>query len=1117
MSRRRKRTPATKTLAAFELEARKRLAEFLNAEDHSPNLLARVSQAISPKRGIQQSTVELWESNIDDAIESYPDVLSDIDAAETIYSYKLTGVFSEGMVTGECVDAGLTYKLYVQTGDLESPSGCSCAISKGFAPCMHAFYFLNKLFDELGNHYSQFYHILQSGRFESKIPEMKQFEFNPRAHIDLLLSQLVPREIPSDNAELPPVAEITNTRVVWDVENASNHLTVNPILQQAKKRGGGWTKGRRISLESLGNYAESMTAADLKVRQKTQGGNQYYRTAATLDPIRALECLIGADNVLLNGEPAEVSTFTLTFKFCSDANECWLQVFGMTAGQSMLLSDNTTFINVSDAQGTIQVCKLERAAADCVRAILKTPRIPLEFQSELLDKARELQQLLTIHLPDGLAGPLVADSVHPVLLLRSQANGILDYGVRIRNSDGKLCRPAQGVLVRRGLLEKKPVQLQRSAEGEHRMARQTLSHLGLSAEDYDGSLHDFEAAMNLLEQIESLANSDTEIVWDKTSEKPIRVLGTVTNKNVSVAITSKRDWFQLSGKCDFGNSSLELVDLLEALQSTDANNLRGEYVRVGDKGWTRIADDLRNQFQKLRDSVSQERRSLKFDATAAFAMRDLLDQNVAVKATAAWEKCLTRLEYAEQFEPKLPTGLQAALREYQVDGYRWLRRLAEWGVGGVLADDMGLGKTVQTIAVILDRADNGPTLVIAPTSVGFNWIRETEKFAPQLNAHLYRETDRGEFLKQLKPGALVVCSYGLALRDAEQLAQIQWANLVLDEAQAIKNSRSKTSLAIQTIPADWKIALTGTPVENHLGELWSLFHVVSPGVFGGWDQFRKRFATPIEKAEDADRKLALQQRLQPFVLRRTKKEVLSDLPPRSEMNLYVEFSPAERAIYDKVRQSAIGEIDQISNLNDVKDQRFRILAILTRLRQLACSPKLVHDSWTDRSAKLNLLCDTLKELKEEGHRVLIFSQFVKHLALIRTMLEEENITFEYLDGSTPAAARQTAVDRFQTGEATAFLISLKAGGTGLNLTAADYVIHMDPWWNPAVEDQATDRAHRMGQDKPVMVYRMIAKGSIEEEILKLHDTKRDLVAGVLEGTHSASKLSTADLIAMVRG
>jgi SNF2 family DNA or RNA helicase len=443
--------------------------------------------------------------------------------------------------------------------------------------------------------------------------------------------------------------------------------------------------------------------------------------------------------------------------------------------------------------------------------------------------------------------------------------------------------------------------------------------------------------------------------------------------------------------------------------------------------------------------------------------------------------------------------------------------LAEWGVGGCLADDMGLGKTIQALAVLIDRQQTGPALVIAPTSVGFNWDREVAKFAPELKAHLYRETDRDEFLENIGPGDVVICSYGLSLRDEEKLGKVKWGTLILDEAQFIKNSRTKTSQAIRTFNADWTLALTGTPMENHLGELWSIFRNVSPGLFGSWDNFRDRFAGPIEKDNDDERRVALSRVIQPFVLRRTKSEVLKELPARTEMNLYVELSDQERRRYDEMRLAALGEIEQIAGLPDTQDQRFRVLAIMTRLRQLACHVGLVDEAWEGTSAKLALLVETMQELKDEGHRALIFSQFTSYLALIRRALDTAGITYEYLDGSTPAKTRQERVDAFQNGNSDAFLISLKAGGTGLNLTAADYVIHMDPWWNPAVEDQATDRAHRIGQTRPVMVYRIVARGTIEEQILDLHHDKRDLVSGVMEGTQSAGRLKTDELVELIRG
>jgi SNF2 family DNA or RNA helicase len=287
-------------------------------------------------------------------------------------------------------------------------------------------------------------------------------------------------------------------------------------------------------------------------------------------------------------------------------------------------------------------------------------------------------------------------------------------------------------------------------------------------------------------------------------------------------------------------------------------------------------------------------------------------------------------------------------------------------------------------------------------------------------------------------------------------------------------------------------------------------------VLGSWEQFRRRFAAPIEKDGKSDRRAALAQVIAPFILRRSKGEVLKDLPSRTETNLMVDLSPDERLRYDQMRLAAVTELDQIGDENLSHDQRFKVLQMLTRLRQLSCHIGLVDDQWKGSSSKLDVLMEQLEQLKERGNRPLIFSQFTTHLSLIRESLDKAGITYQYLDGQTTPAQRQERVEAFQRGESDAFLISLKAGGTGLNLTAADYVIHMDPWWNPAVEDQATDRAHRIGQTKPVMVYRIIARGTIEEQILKMHDEKRDLVDGVLSGSDASAKLSTKELAEMIR-
>ncbi|QDV69441.1 ATP-dependent helicase HepA [Rosistilla carotiformis] len=1074
-----------------------------------------------PQKRLGAERVRQWYEGCLDILDSFPDDIVDADTYEPPHAFHVSAIYSDGTVTGQYRQGSERYDVMVAVpdGSLRKQFACSCPTSLGKYYCSHCFHFVDYVYEQLRDYRSWLNRQVAQGLFHSGSMDPKRFDFSDKARIESLLDALVVPEaaMEIDDAQLPPLQTVSQDRIAWNISTRGTDHEVFAVVQQAKKRGGGWTKGRKTALTNLADLDVSLSEADRRIKALIQFESNYYRVHVKLDPVAAIREMVGQPNILFNNHPAEVVRFDATFAFCKDDEHCWLGLVGSKQYNNTYLFNDSCLIHIRNDLASVRVCDMHPSRLKTIVSVFRLPRIPVEFEQDLLRRVADLQRVINIKVPETIAGQIVADACRPVVLLRAHASGSLDYGVRVRDAMDVLHRPGTGLMLKSGNRDGQPVQFQRDADAEVRAAEELLGRLGQTARTFDGSIQDFEAALQLIAHLQDLEADGTEVLWDKGSEKPLKVLGAVTSSNVSVGINRKQDWFQLSGSCQLGEESVELVDLLGALQETGDASVRGDFVRIGDKGWTKIEKGLRAQLTGLRDSITQDRRSLKFDATSASAVRDFLSHDVQVEATRAWHQCLVRLERAEKLEPVLPSNLNATLRDYQTDGFRWLRRLAEWGVGGILADDMGLGKTLQTLAVILDRSSEGPTLVIAPTSVGFNWVREAERFAPDLSVHLYRETERGEFLNGVGPGTLVVCSYGLALRDAEALAGVQWSTLVLDEAQAIKNSRSKTSAAIATIPAQWKVALTGTPVENHLGELWSLFHVISPGVFGGWDQFRKRFAGPIEKDNNESRRLALRDRLQPFVLRRTKTEVLKDLPPRSDMNLYVELSDAERRMYDKVRASAIGEIDQIANLGDVKDQRFKILALLTRLRQIACSPRMVDESLTQRSSKLQLLLETVAELKEEGHRVLIFSQFVKHLALIREMFDQEEIRYEYLDGQTPADQRQAGVDRFQNGDATAFLISLKAGGTGLNLTAADYVIHMDPWWNPAVEDQATDRAHRIGQENPVMVYRLISEGTIEEEILKLHDAKRDLVSGVMEGTHAAAKLSTSDLIDLVRG
>jgi SNF2 family DNA or RNA helicase len=429
---------------------------------------------------------------------------------------------------------------------------------------------------------------------------------------------------------------------------------------------------------------------------------------------------------------------------------------------------------------------------------------------------------------------------------------------------------------------------------------------------------------------------------------------------------------------------------------------------------------------------------------------------------------------------------------------------------------MGLGKTLQSLAVLQARTDDGPALVVAPTSVCANWIAEAARFTPELDVVEYRGAGRTDRLEWIGPGHVLVTSYDILVRDADDLGAIAFATAIFDEAQAIKNGLSKRAAASREVQASFRIALTGTPVENHTGDLWSIFRTIVPGLFGSWEDFRARFSLPIDRDRDPARRDALAAMVRPYLLRRTKREVSPELPPRTEIVRLVDPTPEEQALYEAERAHAVASLARAPGDRGPGDEgRFAVLAALTRLRQLACHPRLRNPDAPGTSAKLEAVLAMIDELREAGHKALVFSQFTSHLAIVAQALRERGVTFFELDGSTAAEARADRVRRFQAGEADMFLISLKAGGVGLNLTAADYVLHLDPWWNPASEDQASDRAHRIGQDKPVTIVRFVTRGTIEETVLSLHDDKRELAEAILSGGDVAGRLSTRELFALI--
>ena len=460
----------------------------------------------------------------------------------------------------------------------------------------------------------------------------------------------------------------------------------------------------------------------------------------------------------------------------------------------------------------------------------------------------------------------------------------------------------------------------------------------------------------------------------------------------------------------------------------------------------------------------------------------------------------------EENDFELPKGLNAELRAYQKLGFGWLKTLCKNGFGGILADDMGLGKTLQVITFLLSEISEAQpgerkrTLIVAPASLVYNWKSEIERFAPELQVCMITGNveERKEKIYGLGEQEIAVTSYDLLKRDVEEYREVPFFCEVIDEAQFIKNPLTQGAKAVKQIQAGFHIALTGTPVENRLSELWSIFDYLMPGFLYSYQQFREEIESPIVREQDKEALERLQKMIRPFVLRRLKKDVLKDLPDKIEKNVFAKLEGEQSELYRARAQRLAMELQGQSD-DEFRNSRFQVLAEITRLRQLCCDPGLLYEGYHSSSAKVELCMDLIQNALEGGHRILLFSQFTSMLELLEQRMKKEKISCCMLTGATSKEDRARLVERFQKEEVPVFCISLKAGGTGLNLTAADIVIHFDPWWNAAVENQATDRAHRIGQKHVVNVNRLIAKDTIEERILKLQEAKKELAEQVLSG------------------
>ncbi len=918
-------------------------------------------------------------------------------------------------------------------------------------------------------------------------------------------------------------------RMAWELEIGDSKTTgyacPRPILQKRSKKS--WTGGRPVALERLYKNHSSPEYAFLTEQDRavcrsivasevSTGYYKYTETVYNFDSGEALTALIGHPLVFTEGnrtQPLEITSRRPQLVIQRKASGLRLELDPQPFGENSM-------VVVKDGSHRLVVVKFTHEQLKLAGILEGALDVPRSGEADVLATAKSLSSLLSVQSDitfgkdeaDANVKSIDANACPQLHLLPFHAGLRAEFFVQPFGDSGPFFAPGQGGENVFAELLGESVSTHRNLKRETKLAQEIVAACPALANNSDGKLSAAEFsfaddALNMLLQIEPLREAGKLIVhWPQGQS--LRVAGTVTEKQLRVKIKRDKDWFAASGEVVV--DELLQMDFMKLMDLVSASP--GRFVQLNDGRFLALTEQFRKRIAGLAAYGERKGDTLRFPQIRASAFSDI-DDWCTLKSDKHWKACLKRIKDAGDVVADVPSTLNAELRDYQIEGFRWLCRLAHWGAGACLADDMGLGKTLQAIAMLLRRGADGPALVIAPMSVCFNWEAELQRFAPTLNPRMFGAGDRDAFFAELGPRDVVITSYGLLHTEAERLQSVQWTTAVLDEAQAIKNTLTKRSQAAMSLTADFRMLLTGTPIENHLGELWNLFQFINPGLLGSMEQFHQRFALPIERDHNRDVGQQLKRLVQPFLLRRTKTQVLSELPPRIEVTVPVTLTDEEAVLYEAARQRAVQELAKDS---DAKGKHLRILAEIMRLRRACCHPSLLLPECNLPGAKLTAFSETIDDLIENKHKALVFSQFVDHLSILRAELDRKNIAYQYLDGSTSMKDRKKAVDAFQNGEGDVFLISLKAGGTGLNLTAADYVLHMDPWWNPAVEDQAADRAHRMGQLRPVTIYRFITRGTIEDKILALHATKRDLADSLLEGTDTTGRLSAEELLALIR-
>ncbi|WP_405630064.1 DEAD/DEAH box helicase [Pseudoalteromonas sp. Ld20] len=902
-----------------------------------------------------------------------------------------------------------------------------------------------------------------------------------------------------------------NQRVVWQLDLTHLDLPIiQPKVQQLNNKDE-WTKGRKVNVHDLDNaqYLPALSEADRSLIQViyNHAGFGYKEIQATGAVLQALVGFVGLEDH--HGEPLSLIKGEFIIEIAQDKNECYRLIL-----QPEIIDENDDFILIHSHSNCYQVFifddkqrKLDALLCEQPNNLTqeKLPQLNAALTALAADHHISSQRTEFAQVNNVRQGLCDFSAVIKLTMMGIDVNFyVMPFGL-----DGPWLAPAQGAttLAHNDDTQNNSIVIKRDLKAEKRAFKKLLKALSgvFINKEYQqhSDHHQFFVPPDISQAIEILENAQKDnaltLSWDENTQG-VKV---AKSQHLSLNLNDDNDWLSLSG-----NVSLPSGDVY-ALQTLLKAPRRGSIIKFDEDNSLLLDQRLTNLLNRLEGMKIDDKNTPDDQLRIANARALPLYQSVAdlgdVTFGESWQTRLAKFNHT--IEPILPVHLVNILRDYQVVGVNWLMQLANWGLNACLADDMGLGKTLQTLTVLQMRSSLGASLVVAPKSVCHNWRVEADRFAPALNIKTIDNASTCEqVLANAAAGDIVVVSYGLLPLIGEQLATHEFANIVFDEAQAIKNPLSLRAKAAFALNGHFKIALSGTPIENHLGELWSLFNFLMPGFLHTLPVFKKRFGNADKNQQQAD---TLKTLVSPFILRRTKQTVLTELPEKTEINLTFALSEKEQALYEATRLNALEQANQEDS------QYITILASLTKLRRACIAPQLLLANSKLPSSKLDTAEAIIEELLQNNHQALIFSQFVDVLKLVEQRLQKRGINYCYLDGSMSSNKRKQQVDKFQAGDAPLFLISLKAGGTGLNLTAADYVLHLDPWWNPAVEQQASDRAHRLGQTRPVTVYRLIAQNTIEEKILKLHEHKQALADKVLSGTGDAGQMSKDQLLALL--